>query len=186
MQTTCTFITQEPEDWPNILGSSHHEIHPYRIDLAKGAEASKQTVKPLIPLLSLAIPLSGHVDPLSDHIDPLSDHVDPLSSTSLVPLLTVSSSYRSASPTTIMADAGGGKSGHSSYDGVVQEAGFGPQSSALVESSGDTAKKRREDARKAREENAVKSSGDAAKKRREDARKARAEEKADDEVKGAE
>ncbi|KAF4485563.1 hypothetical protein FAGAP_11593 [Fusarium agapanthi] len=77
-----------------------------------------------------------------------------------------------------MADAGGGNSGHDSYDGVVQEASFGQQSNALVASSGDMAKKRREDARKAREEAAMKSSGDAAKKRREEARKAREEEKA--------
>ncbi|EGU86795.1 hypothetical protein FOPG_17415 [Fusarium oxysporum f. sp. conglutinans race 2 54008] len=63
-----------------------------------------------------------------------------------------------------MADAGGGKSGHDSYDGVVQEASVGITSNhGQVISSGNTAKKRRDDAKKRREEQARKEAEEKAK-----------------------
>ncbi|KAF4340648.1 hypothetical protein FBEOM_5432 [Fusarium beomiforme] len=64
-----------------------------------------------------------------------------------------------------MADAGGGKSGHDSYDGVVQEASVAglPSANFQTLSSGTAAKKRREDARKRREEEARKEAEEKAK-----------------------
>lgn len=54
-----------------------------------------------------------------------------------------------------MADAGGSKSGHDSYgsyDGVVREASFGPQSQSILVSSGEAARKKRADRMKFRAE----------------------------------
>jgi hypothetical protein len=65
-----------------------------------------------------------------------------------------------------MADAGGSKSGHDSYgsyDGVVREASFGPQSQGMLVSSGEAAQKKRADARKVREEQARKEAEEKAK-----------------------
>ncbi|KAG4268363.1 hypothetical protein FPRO04_12469 [Fusarium proliferatum] len=72
-----------------------------------------------------------------------------------------------------MADAGGGKSGRSSYDGVPQEASFGPQSHATAISSGNAAKQRRAEAKKFRDEQARKEAEEEAEKKAKEAKEAK-------------
>jgi hypothetical protein len=67
---------------------------------------------------NLLLDVLGSITLISARVDTISN-----------PLSTVSSAGPLTSSITIMADAGGGKSGHDScesYDGVVREASFGP------------------------------------------------------------